>query len=241
MRNRQAGVTLLELLIAVSLVGLLSVGMLLAIRAGLDAMGTTRRVMLERRRLAGAERVLEMQLASLMAVVADCRSAPQGPVTRVPFFQGEPQSMRFVTSYSIREGHRGRPKIVEYRVIPMEDEPGVRLVVNERPYAGPASTGALCLGPEPEGPGIRYLPIEVGPDAFVLADRLARCEFSYQLPTPEPRPPAWVPRWTGQLLPAAIRIVMEPLEPGGRRQPVLPVVAPVRVTKNPLFAYAYTD
>lgn len=238
MKDRRAGVTLLELLIAVSLVGLLSLGMLMAMRVGLDALSRTRQRQADRRRLLVAQRILEMQIEGLMAVVADCRSAPQAPPTRVLFFQGEPLSMRFVTSYSIAEAHRGLPRIVEFHVMPLEHERGVRLIVNERPYAGPDSTGALCLGPDPQGPGLRFVPIEPGPGSFVLADRLARCQFSYQRVNPAGEPPlTWVPRWTDPFLPSAIRVLIEPLDPDERLVPVVSWVVPVRVQKNPLVPY----
>ena len=68
-----------------------------------------------------------------------------GPIAgaKVAFFQGEPQSMRFVSSFSLHEGDRGLPHMLEFQVISGENGAGVRLVVNELIYSGPRSTGAL--------------------------------------------------------------------------------------------------
>ena len=62
------------------------------------------------------------------------------------FFQGEPQSMRLASTYSLQQGERGLPMILEFQVIPGEDEQGVRLVVNEHWYTGPRGAGIYCIG-----------------------------------------------------------------------------------------------
>jgi prepilin-type N-terminal cleavage/methylation domain-containing protein len=234
----RAGVTLMELLIAISLVSLLSVGILMAIRVGLNAMEKANSRLMGNRRVVGAQRVLEQQIAGFMAVAADCRPAPDAPPVRMGFFQGEPDSMRFVSSYSLQEASRGYPRILEYQVIPGENNEGVRLVVNELLYTGPLSTGALCLGPGPPDQGLRFRPIEVGPQSFVLADRLAFCRFSYQELRPPPELRRWVPRWVTRQLPVAVRIEMAPLQPDPARLPLLTFTAPIHVDKNPLTQYA---
>jgi prepilin-type N-terminal cleavage/methylation domain-containing protein len=237
-RRPDSGVTLLELLIAVSLVSLISVGILMAMRVGLNAMEKTNARLMDNRRVLGVERVIEQQVAHLMAVAADCRSRPEDPPFRTLFFQGAPQTMRFVSAYSLQEALRGYPRILEYQVVPLEDGSGVRLVVNEQLYWGPASTGALCLGPHPEAPGIRFRPVVAGPRSFVLADRLAYCRFAYLERLPPPAPPRWVAAWAHPVLPAAIRIEMARREPDPARLPLLTVTLPVRVNKDPRLFYA---
>jgi hypothetical protein len=227
----------MELLIAVSLVSLLSVGILMAMRVGLNAMEKVNDRLLGNRRVSGAERILERQVAGLIATTANCRADPGAAPDRRPFFQGEPQSMRFVSSYSLEEASRGYPRIVEYQVWPRDDGQGVRLVVNELYWTGPDAAGALCLGPAPEGMGTLFRPIAVGPRSFVLADRLAVCRFAYQETVPPPVRKAWVPVWTRRELPEAIRIEMAALDPDPSRLPVLSFTAPVRVDKNPLLLY----
>jgi len=236
-RNPRAGVTLLELLIAISLVSLLSTAVLVALRVGLNAMEKTNSRVIKNRRVLGAQRILEQQIAGMIVTVADCGIQTGGPVTELPFFQGLPQTMRFVSSYSLEEGHRGYPRILEYQVIPRDDGRGVRLIVNERYYTGPASTGSLCLGPGPPNQGTLFVPVEIGPRSFVLADRLAYCRFSYQKPAPEPGLREWVPVWSEREFPLAIRIEMAQLEPDRTGIPILPLTVPVRVNLIPGFQY----
>src|SRR5688572_5897054 len=118
MRNPRAGVTLMELLVAVSLVSLLTVGILMAMRVGINALQKSNERLIGNRRAAGAQRVLEQQIAGFMPVNADCRISPEAPPTRIPFFQGAPESMRFVSSYSLQEAWRGYARILEFQVIP---------------------------------------------------------------------------------------------------------------------------
>lgn len=236
MRTRaNRGVTLMELLIAVSLVGLLSVGILMALRVGVNAMEKTNDRLLSNRKVLGSQRILEQQIAGIIPTTAICGIGGGGGGSRQTFFQGEPQSMRFVSAYSLQEGWRGYPRILEYQVIPGADGQGVRLVVNERVYAGPESAGTLCLGGGPQG--VQFRPIETGPGSFVLADRLAYCRFEFQEVMPNTQEVRWVPLWTTNQFPSAIRIDVAPLEPDPSKLPLLTMTAPLRVNKNPLFPY----
>ncbi|MCP5117386.1 MAG: hypothetical protein GY953_41710 [bacterium] len=237
-RRPTAGITLMELLIAVTLVSLISVAVLMAMRVGLDVMEKANNRLMSNRRVTGAQRILERQISGIMAVAAECRSDPSEPGAKLPFFQGEPDSMRFVSSYSLREASRGYPRILEFRVIPGERNEGVRLVVNELLYSGPASTGMLCVGRNPAGRGVLYRPIEVGPRSFVLADRLAYCRFVFQERQPrDPNPVAWLPVWLEPELPSAIRVEMAPIESDASALPLLTTTMPVRVSKDPMIQY----
>ena len=228
--KRRAGVTLIELLIAVSLVSLVSLGILFSIRVGVNAMGRSNNLVMANRRVLGIQRAIEQQVAGIMMVDANCRSAPGAGIQRQAFFQGESASLRFVSSYSLQEAARGYARILEYQVIPMESGRGVRLVVNERLYTGPESTGALCLGGAPP----QFTPVAIGPDSFVLADRLEYCRFSYL----EARPlRVWLPRWIRQDLPLAVRIEMTPLEADPARLQVTSMTLPLRVNREPGLQY----
>jgi hypothetical protein len=138
----------MEVVIAVTLLSMLSVGMLAAIRMGFDALHKTNTRLMENRRVAGAQRVLEQELGGFMPVKALC-SRPNPPPTPFVFFQGQPQSMRLVSTYSLEEAWRGQPRILELQVIPGDEGRGVRLIVNEIPYTGPLSAGQSCLGMGP--------------------------------------------------------------------------------------------
>lgn len=234
-----AGVTLIELLIAIALVGMLTAGMMYAMRIGLTTMERSNDRMIGNRRVIGVDRVMHQQLASIMPVKAGCTATPDAPVATVVFFEGEPQTLRFASSFSMEEGTRGYPRILEYQVIPGREGRGVRLVVNEFLYSGPLSAGVSCVGLQPAQNGQlgRYRPVEVGPASFVLADNLERCSFLYKEELREPPFERWLPVWRSARLPAAIRIDLAPLPETTERLHVMPVTVPLRITRDPLLRY----
>lgn len=241
-RGGERGTTLIEVLVAVTLLGLLMVGVLAAMRLGLSSLDRTNDKLVATRKVSGTQRILEQEIANFIPVVAQCNAAPGAPPVKMSFFQGEPQSMRFVSGYSLQEGLRGYPRILEFQVIPGADEKGVRLVVNEHLYTGPLGAGAFCLGrgldPALGVDAPQFPRIQIGPGSFVLADRLAYCRFLFQEARPAPELTVWRERWILPQLPRAIRIEMAPLEanPAGLRP--LTMTAPIRVTRIPIFDYA---
>ena len=98
--------TLIEVLISITLLSLLMTGMLWAIRIGVNSLGRANQRLLANRRITGAQKILEQQIGGLMPVAAI--QAGDVPL-KFLFFQGEPQSMRFVSSYSLQEASRGIP------------------------------------------------------------------------------------------------------------------------------------
>jgi len=242
MKRSRAGMTLIEVLIAISLLSFLSLAIMLALRIGLNALEKANRKLMDDRRIAGAQRILEAQLAGFMPVVALFAPSPDAPGQKIPFFEGRVQSMRFVSSYSLGEASRGMPQILEFQVIPGEEGRGVRLVVNENIYTGPRSAGRFSRGPgtDPQLGVLTqlFLPISVGPQSFVLADRLAYCRFSYLGMLPgmlvEQWKPAWVPvdHW-----PMAIRIEMASLDSDPGTLKPLTVTSPVHVDRFPIYDY----
>jgi len=241
-RNSRAGLTLIEVLIAVSLLSLLTLGMMWAIRIGLNAMSKSNDKLMANRRVTGAQRVLEQEVYGLMPTSAELPTpAGAGGGQKVQFFQGEEQSMRFVSSYSLREGSRGHAQILAFQVLPGEAGVGVRLIVNETPYSGSRAAGAFITGrgfdPNINHVLTRFLPIEPASNSFVLADKLASCSFAYQEIRPKPEMQRWVPIWSLDQWPDAIRIDMTPLDEVGSRLHGVSVVAPVHVTRAALEVY----
>ncbi len=240
-RNSQSGLTLIEVLIAVSLLSLLTLGMMWAIRIGLNSMQKANERLMANRRVTGAQRVLEQEIYNLIPAAAEVFSNPAAPSgQKMPFFEGQPQSMRFVSSYSLKEGSRGHAQILGLQVI-SGDNGGFRLIVDETPYTGGRSAGLFILGRGFDSINgratVQFTPIEAGPNSFVLADKLASCTFSYQELRPRPELQRWVPVWTADAWPDAIRIEMEPLGEVGRRLHMITVVAPVRVTRSATEVY----
>jgi len=237
----ERGFTLIEMIIAVTLVAALLLGVFGAIRLAIGTMDRVDSRMLRERRVAGVEQIMRAELEGMMPVAARCAGQSDGPGPRVPFFQGEPSTMRFVSTYSLSERERGLPQILEFQVIPGENGEGVRLVLNEHIYTGPRSAGAYCAAgaPDADTPGPRFIPVEVGSGSFVLADRLAFCRFEFREPRYDKDViPLWFQRWTKPVLPDAVRIDMAPLHAKSSELDLQTLTVPLRVMRDPLAEYA---
>ncbi|HMD70557.1 MAG TPA: prepilin-type N-terminal cleavage/methylation domain-containing protein [Bryobacteraceae bacterium] len=240
--RRESGTTLIEVLIAVTLLSLLSVGMLTAMRVGFMAFSKTNDKLMADRRVAGAQRVVQEELEGFMPVVAPCGDLPSSIPAKTAFFEGQPESMRLVSTFSLQQGWRGQPQILELFVIPGENGAGVRLVVNEIPYTGPAGTAQLCTGrardPVTGGNLAVFAPVQAGPNSFVLADKLAYCRFSYfTIPLDRNVLPHWIPQWTFSGWPYGVRIEMAPLDPDPSRLHPITVTAPIHIHRAPEIQY----
>jgi general secretion pathway protein J len=229
------GFTLLELLIAVTLLSLLTAGFFMALRIGLNAMERASNRFTESRRVVGVQRILRRQIAGIVPALVQCGGGQRGVV----FFDGKPNYFRVISTHSLAEADRGYPRILEYMIIPGE-RAGVRFVVNELPYAGPSSIQPLCAGAHP----FRLLlsPPRPSPASFVLGDNLASARFLYLRQDSRTRAREWVDSWEpiGDLrmsLPEAIRVEMTPLNPDPSRLQLASATLPVRVNRSPLVFY----
>jgi prepilin-type N-terminal cleavage/methylation domain-containing protein len=216
---RQKGFTLIELMISITLVAALATGMMMAMRTSLLSMEKINSRLQFNRRVMGMEHILTRQIGGVMPVVSDCGE------TRVPIFDGTATSLRLVSSYSMAEGARGYPQFDEFKVVRGED--GLRLIVTEHLYTGPSSTAPFCGG------GVAMPPMQSAPLAYVVADRLASCTFLYREQIPD-QPPSdnWVPSWDRQDLPAAVKLVMTPLDSSPALLPVMNVTVPIRINRQ---------
>jgi len=235
----RAGVTLIEILIAISLLSFLSIGILISMRIGFNTMQKVDTRLVSNRRVSYARRIVENEIAGYISTLADW--LPHTPKYQtIPFGQWEPQSMRFVTSYSLQDAWRGKPQILALQVIPGEDGNGVRLIMNETPYTDAAEAGQTIAAIDPDG-SVHFAPIAAGSQSFVLADRLAYCRFSYLEPEPTPPFRLWRPDWVlTQKLPLGIRIDMAPLDTSPADLHVSTITAPLNVDQTPGFNYADT-
>jgi prepilin-type N-terminal cleavage/methylation domain-containing protein len=209
----QLGFTLMELMISITLVAAIATGMLMAMRGGLLSLNRVQTRLDQNRRALGVQRILSLQLAGVMPARTGCA----GPLSGFAF-RGTSVALEMVSTYSITEGSRGAPHIVEYQVVP--DEGGtVKLIVYERLYAGPGSTGAFC------GQGIA---LQGSPQPFVAATHLAYCRFSYFQMNPDTlfRGGGWVDSWGDPNLPSAVHIEMAPATADSNRLPAVSATAP---------------
>ncbi|MBZ5632818.1 MAG: prepilin-type N-terminal cleavage/methylation domain-containing protein [Acidobacteriia bacterium] len=217
-RKHLRGFTLMELMISITLVAAIATGMLMAMRGGLLTLGRTQTRLEENRRALGIQRILTLQLGGAMPVRTGCG----GPISGFAF-RGTNSVLAMVSTYSITEGSRGAPHIVEYQVAP--DEGGtVQLIVNERLYT-PAGTAGFCS---------TDVALQGSPQPLVAASRLAYCRISYFQMNPDTqfRGGAWVDSWNQPDLPGSVRILMAPAAPDPSRLPVVDVTAPLHINRS---------
>jgi hypothetical protein len=208
----------MELMISLTLVAAIATGMLMAMRGGLLSLNRTQTRLDENRNALGVQKLLSLQLAGAMPARTGC-SGQFSPFA----FRGTDAALQMVSTYSLAEGSRGSPHIVEYQVAP--DEGGtVKLIVYERLYAGPGSTGSFCGA---------TVSLQGSAQPFVAATHLAYCRFSYYQMNVDTqfRGGSWVPSWSDPNLPSAIHIEMAPAVQDPIRLPIIAITAPQFVTR----------
>jgi general secretion pathway protein J len=210
-RRRQRGMTLIELLLAVTLFALIVTTSGFVFRTAFNTMNRIDEKVDLDRRVIGSQRTLDQILRGIMAINAPCGGQLVG-------FQGSSSVLRFVTSHSLSEGSRGRPHIVELIADAKSDGAGFRLVANEYPYLGRASLTFACAQP----PVVR-------PSSFILADQLALCRFAFKRLDVGSGMETWFPAWVFGEWPRAIRIEMQPLNPTENRVQAASLHVPVLV------------
>ena len=234
--RRDAGMTLMEVLIAVSLLSVLSVGMMLAMRLGISALTKVDQRLMDNRRIAGAQRIVEQELEGLIPAMVPCSgNGGNFGSPKVAIFSGQQSSLTLVSAFSLQGAWRGKPQVLEIFSAP-SDEGGVRLLVNETPYTGPSS-GQLCTHFEGDGQtvGLRgtFPQPAMREGTFVLADRLRSVRFQYLRRAEKlEEPGTWIEQWTRADWPAGIRIVMEPIDPNPARLQPVTVTAPVYIYRT---------
>ena len=225
-RGARAGMTLIEVLIAVALMSILSIGLFTSLEMGAASWSAAHDALMFDRRIATANALLYSLLASMVPLNAVVPPGSELPRFRFLFFQGEPQSMRFVSSHSITGGARGGLQLTELHVAPHRGS--FRVLLNQSDYRGPHSLGALVTGriPLQDGRGSRLLfrPMRALPTTLIVADRLRRCRFSYFGRSRRDEPAVWVPQWNERnALPTAVRIQLTPFAEPDRHARALPV------------------
>lgn len=215
----QRGFTMLELLIAITLLSAVIGGLFVALRNGLMSLDRVDARLLANRRAVAIDALLHNQIAGAMPVRGQCNGS------LMPVFRGGPAAMLLVSSYSMGEGARGGPRILFYRILP-DPQGGLMLTVNEFLFAGPTSTGALCDG------RADLLPPPDSAETFTIARGLASARFLYQWAPPLLNTRhEWREAWDLLELPRAVRVEMVALRPRADQMPVLSLTVPLRVTR----------
>jgi len=196
MRRRQSkkGMTLIELLIAVTLFGAISASMGIVLNIAFTSMNKIDSKVDFNRRILASQRMIDQILQGIIPLNVPCAGQPVGLVASSTF-------VKFLSSYSVSEGSRGRPRIVELFGAPSPNG-GMRLLVNEWPYLGRQSLMSACMAP-----------VQVLPSSFILADRLSQVQFLYRRREIGQPSEVWVSGWAFPEWPSGIRLNLAPIRP----------------------------
>jgi prepilin-type N-terminal cleavage/methylation domain-containing protein len=208
LRMARNGFTLLELLVSMTVVSLLATTVLFSWRIAAGAWGKANQLVEELRRAAATQQLLETQMAE-MVPTAHWQRKGMGDV----FFQGERQTARFLSRYSLANRARSGLYRIEYQIVTTSDGTQ-QLLMNEVPERNSDASGLLLTGAEqkPEGTVLRFAPFERRPETRVLLDGLREAHFEYYRLAGPLGAAGWVSDWTslGSQLPRAMAIRVTP-------------------------------
>lgn len=192
------GVTLLELLVAISLLGMVSLGILFGLRIAISAWQKGNARMAADRQVLAAGELFAQQVANARprVVILGTREHP----IRLFYFQGGPDRLRFLTATSMAGRSRSGLWVVEYSF--RHDDGGrCKLTYNEWPFADDLDAAPTVAGvfedPVTHQPVVRFAEPATTPQTRDLYRDLGGCGFEYltQRPREEPR---WEPAWISE-------------------------------------------
>lgn len=199
-----AGFTLLELLVAMTVVSLLATSVLFSWRVASSAWQKVNNRLETDRTILATYQLLQEQMAAMIPYPA---RTLQG--TRELFFQGEPDAARFVSRYSLARRARSGLYAIEYQV-EQETDGSKQLLLRETPLTGSDALSEVLLGAEigPEGKILKFRPFERDSQVVVLFENLQECRFEYYRPGAGQELEGWVEQWRPRQdeLPRAMRI-----------------------------------
>lgn len=215
--NRARGVTLLELLAAITLLGLISLGLLTSLRIGSSAWRRGNQRMAADRRVLAAADLLSAQLANAQARVIRWGPAERG--VRFAYFDGASDRLRFLTTYSLEARSRGGLWLAEYFFARREDG-ACDLLYNEWPLRQEGDAGStvraagydITLGRQ----RVDFAPAVRTESTREIYRGLRQCRFEYLI-QPLQAEAYWGTRWeTDQkLIPRAVAARFEGVPAGG--------------------------
>lgn len=129
-RRAENGSTLIELLISLSILGVILLIILGGFRIGIRAWETGDRDVDQAQRLQMVVSILKRQLSSASGQTIAVED-------EAPFmFRGDAASMTFVSAVSVVPGNEAGNARVEYRVAPEDEADGYALEIMEQPFLG---------------------------------------------------------------------------------------------------------
>ncbi len=214
-RRTEAGFTLIEMLVSVTLVAVMAVALWGALRLSIGMWKRGTEFIDSNQRHRVTMDLVEKQFASAFGMIAPLNLQEGGGL--YPIFTGTTTGVRFISLSSLRFREDPGLTVVDYEVVPGADG-DYALVEREDRYLGADPT--LDAGSNPaERPGI------------TVFEHLVSMTFEYFDPGTTEAPAQWVKEWDGKemgRLPTAISLTMTSREANGgtrSRQIVMPFPA----------------
>src|SRR5438034_2390864 len=125
-----AGFTLMELLVSMTLIGLLSVAIHFGFRIGVNAWAKGDDGLQHVRTIQATFDLLTRQLGSMVPYYS--QQKVQASPAEVLVYQGTERGMHFVTTFSSRSRNAGGLRLTEYFSFPSKDKKAKAFIINER-------------------------------------------------------------------------------------------------------------
>jgi len=200
------GVTLIELLVVITLLGLVSLGLLFSMRVGVSAWQRANARMSADRAVVAASDLLAAQLGGARARTIGWGQREQ----RISFvyFEGRADRLRFLTDYSVASRTRGGTWLAEYW-FQSNAAKECRLLYNETNVRSEDDVAPTIeqAGFNTNGLYVNFRGAVAGPSTRILYNNLRDCSFQYLIEPPN-LPVYWGEAWPGdpRLLPHAVAV-----------------------------------
>jgi len=221
----ESGLTLLELIIAITISGLVALAVTVSLRIGVRAWEKSQGAVLALRRQANAADLLPAQLGGGVMRIVEVELFNRRQ--RMPFFFGDETRLVFLSTYSAAQHGRGGMVVADYFVEQQPDRTW-KLWLNEQPalddeWLARWVVGTVATSEGGEKPQLRPFDAD---RAMLLFQGLAECRFQYLRETSATA--EWVAPWSllaNPYVPPAIRLQLAQGTSGAARLAPTPVYA----------------
>lgn len=175
------GFTLLELLVSITLMGLLAVAIHFGFRIGSNAWAKGNDGLQDLRIIHSTLDLMSRQVSSMVAYYSQ-QKIKDGPVD-ILVYQGMEQGMRFVTTFSAQARSAGGLRLVEYFLTSSRDKKKLALVMNETTLPDDTGLGQFVFRGfsqvENNNLVAHFFDFRARPDSIYLFDDLDQAKFHY--------------------------------------------------------------
>jgi prepilin-type N-terminal cleavage/methylation domain-containing protein len=213
--SREDGFTLLEIIVAVTLVAMMAVGLWSVLRISINSWKRGTDFIDANQRNRSILDLVKKQMASIYGLMAPVDLASGG--STYPIFAGSEDSVQFISLNSLRFLQNPGLTMVSYDVA-RDAKGGLALVEREAQY----------LGMDPSREGILDRKDDT---VLTIFDNLSSFSFEYFDPGAQDRPPQWMKEWSAKetgRMPTAISMTMVARDSSGAgvsRHLVIPIIA----------------